>query len=75
MKMKSPPQVSSLKSDGLSSPTPAVDEGLGLENASFKWNEVEEVKPKDEDVSKTSVVSQTPSPTASSDGDGRGQCR
>ncbi|KAF8220228.1 hypothetical protein L208DRAFT_1335072 [Tricholoma matsutake] len=56
-------EVSSLKSDGLSSPTPTVDEGLGLENASFKWNEVEEVKPKDEDVSKTSVISQTPSPT------------
>jgi ABC-type multidrug transport system fused ATPase/permease subunit len=60
-------QVSSLKNDGLSSPTLPIEEGLGLENASFKWNEVEEAKPKDEDVSKTPVVSQTPSPTASSD--------
>ncbi|KAF8220884.1 multidrug resistance-associated ABC transporter [Tricholoma matsutake] len=47
-------QVSSLKNQDLSSPTPpssAADEGLGFENASFKWNEVEE-KPKEEDSTK-----------------------
>ncbi|GLB44359.1 putative ABC transporter transmembrane region [Lyophyllum shimeji] len=36
------PQVSSLKTDASHPPPADEEEGLGLENASFKWNEVEE---------------------------------
>ncbi|KDQ49974.1 hypothetical protein JAAARDRAFT_42467 [Jaapia argillacea MUCL 33604] len=40
-------QVSTLKKENRASTT-VVDEGLGIENGTFKWNEVEEVKEKED---------------------------
>ncbi|KAF8153792.1 multidrug resistance-associated ABC transporter [Crassisporium funariophilum] len=55
-------QVSSLKKDHSEPHLPGGDdEGLGFDNASFKWNEVVDVKEKNEDVKK----GKTSSPTSS----------
>ncbi|KAF8060200.1 multidrug resistance-associated ABC transporter [Lyophyllum atratum] len=57
------PQVSSLKKDASQPPPADEEEGLGLENASLKWNEVEEadkdgkVKDNGTDASDTSGAS------------------
>lgn len=57
-------QVSSLKKDYSQPHLPGSDdEGLGLENASFKWNEVTE-NPEQKDGK---AVESPPSPTASND--------
>ena len=59
-------QVSSLKKDRSEPLLPgAEDEGLGLENASFKWNEVTE--PADSKGKNANGASVPASPTGSSD--------
>jgi len=64
-------QVSSLKKDYSQPHLPgAEDDDLGLENATFKWNEVAEHVDKDSDKGKSS--SSPPSPTESSEADETG---
>lgn len=60
-------QVSSLKKErnGPHLPGTEPDEGLGLEHATLKWNEVEEAK--DTDKGKTPEAAQSSSPTSSED--------
>jgi len=64
-------QVSSLKKDYSQPHLPgAEDDDLGLENATFKWNEVAEHVDKDSDKGKSN--SSPPSPTESSEADETG---
>lgn len=66
-------QVSSLKKTRSEPLLPGADEGLGLENATLKWNEVVEVvDPKDakkDKKGKRNSASGTASPSGSSDTD------
>lgn len=55
-------QVSSLKKDHSEPYLPGDDEGLGLEHATFKWNEVVEVAEKGKESSPNKISS---SPTSS----------
>ncbi|KAF8887923.1 multidrug resistance-associated ABC transporter [Gymnopilus junonius] len=58
-------QVSSLKKDYSLPLLPGEDEGLGLENATLRWNEVTEVK--DDDKSKVNGESTSTSPAGVSE--------
>jgi hypothetical protein len=49
-------QVSTLKKDYSQLHLPRTDDDLGLENATFKWNEVAEHVDKDSDKGKSKVV-------------------
>ena len=63
-------QVSTLKKDYSQPHLPGAEDDLGLENATFKWNEVPE--PVDKDNDKGKLNSGPPSPTESSEADESG---